>query len=647
MNKKVLAFGLSLLTVSVLVVGLVFTIGQSKNEGAVVTKSAYQLYCESHPDYKKSESEWLDDLINGRLGDKDKWTVTFNSNGGSLVDSQIVLDGEKIKEPVNPTRLGYTFQGWLYNGQPWVFFGYSVTSNITLTANWSINTYSIKYDYNGGTISFNNPSSYNVTSDLEIETPLKEGYTFNCWIDEYGNEIESIVPGMTGDLILTANWIPIKNQLNVQSDDTSKGHAEIIEGEGYTGEEVMVCATSSTPYVFKAWFDENDEVVSFDNPYIFDMPAGDTYLTAKFDETRELTLNVSDSEKGYVVGAGEYVIDGKVIVRCELEEGAYFKGWYDSDNNFVSSKSTYLFYMPSTDYSLTAVFMNDTEIEQYKYDVNHGVIPSLSSDGKTLTYGMYPQSVVGDAEIVNVLETITTKDENGYIEYNGDYYLKKYIAIYHYEELPDPSGRSFDDGEEMINGDMRWFKVEPIEWEVISNNNDTFELMTTKLIEKQKFHPNSNSRIIDNVIVYANNYKYSYVREWLNNSFLNKAFFLNDSYLIEKEIDNSPSSTGSSSNIYACDNTIDKVYLPSVHEIKQYLTKTETLACKTTDYTRSSGIAYDFTGINYRSDYWTRSPDSDPEYIDHCKRVTFNDRIGRNGASLDRCIRPCINIVIK
>lgn len=70
--------------------------------------------------------------------DQDVFTVAFNSDGGSPVASQSILDGQKATAPANPTKNGYTFAGW-YNGSVKYDFNTAVTSNLTLTAKWSKN----------------------------------------------------------------------------------------------------------------------------------------------------------------------------------------------------------------------------------------------------------------------------------------------------------------------------------------------------------------------------------------------------------------------------------------------------------------------------------------------------------------------------
>ena len=67
-----------------------------------------------------------------------KYTVTFDSNGGSKVSKQTLEVGKTAKKPSNPTRSGYTFKGWYLNGSAYNFSN-KVTKNITLTAKWEKN----------------------------------------------------------------------------------------------------------------------------------------------------------------------------------------------------------------------------------------------------------------------------------------------------------------------------------------------------------------------------------------------------------------------------------------------------------------------------------------------------------------------------
>ena len=80
---------------------------------------------------------WLDNVSIWETQEDPKYTVTFDSNGGSEVAAyNDVVQGSKIVKPEDPTLNGYAFYGW-YNGEDlWDFENDVVTENITLTAKW-------------------------------------------------------------------------------------------------------------------------------------------------------------------------------------------------------------------------------------------------------------------------------------------------------------------------------------------------------------------------------------------------------------------------------------------------------------------------------------------------------------------------------
>ena len=110
-------------------------------------KSAYELFKEAHPEYEGDEKQWLDDLINGRLGSFSKsYTVTFDLGYNGLSFTQTVLDGKKAQKPDNPTREGYRFLDWVdENKDHWVFNGYCITSDITLHAVWEQTSFVVTF----------------------------------------------------------------------------------------------------------------------------------------------------------------------------------------------------------------------------------------------------------------------------------------------------------------------------------------------------------------------------------------------------------------------------------------------------------------------------------------------------------------------
>lgn len=103
-----------------------------------------------------------------------------------------------------PTRTGYTFTGWTDASNTTHASGDTITTALSsLQANWTTITYTITYNYNGGTGS--NPTSYTVNSGtINLSTPTRSGYTFTGWTGS--NTSGVISAGTTGNLSFTANW---------------------------------------------------------------------------------------------------------------------------------------------------------------------------------------------------------------------------------------------------------------------------------------------------------------------------------------------------------------------------------------------------------------------------------------------------------
>lgn len=119
------------------------------------------------------------------------WTsykITFNANGGSgAPGSQTKWKDQTLTlSSTKPTRTGYSFMGWgmSANGSVVYASGASYTSNasVTLYAVWKANTYTVKYDANGGSYPpANQTKIYGQTLTLSKVTPTRTNYTFKGW----------------------------------------------------------------------------------------------------------------------------------------------------------------------------------------------------------------------------------------------------------------------------------------------------------------------------------------------------------------------------------------------------------------------------------------------------------------------------------
>ena len=115
-----------------------------------------------------------------------KWktaTVSFTTEYGT-VPSITKYTGQKLSETEIPTlepRTGYTLDGW-FNGSTKLTTDYTVNGDVMFTEKWTVNTYLITFNANGGTDSDSSQTvTYGTTVKLNANTFTREGYTFNGW----------------------------------------------------------------------------------------------------------------------------------------------------------------------------------------------------------------------------------------------------------------------------------------------------------------------------------------------------------------------------------------------------------------------------------------------------------------------------------
>ena len=249
----------------------------------------------------------------------------------------------------------------------------------------------------------------------------------------------------------------------------------------------------------------------------------------------------------------------------------------------------------------------------------------------TLYFGSYPQSHVSDPELIETLNGLSSPDERGYYAYGGDYYVKRAAA------LDDGSfavhAHDYFDDDVVINaGQTYWFRVDPIQWNIIEENEDSYLLISSYILDGGLYDEDSN------------NYEDSDIRNWLNTSFLDMAISSSNEKVLLSEVDNTLASTPDEHNSYVGDNTLDKVFLPSVKDLTNvaygFFANADRV-CSLTDFARTSGmeIQEGFTGA-----YFTRTPHPNGQ-----RCFYFYDHRGHQGSATNVAaftfgIRPLIRI---
>jgi uncharacterized repeat protein (TIGR02543 family) len=255
------------------------------------------------------------------------YVVNFNSQGGSAVAaSSFVTAGAVSLAPV-PTRRGYTFTGWsTTEAGDVVSFPYfpAVIENITLHANWNINTYVVSLNTNGG--SNVPPSSFQTDGALStlIET-FRPGYTFLGWSATDGGDALAFPysPGVVENITLHAKWDAHTHAVTL---DTKGGLPVLAVSFRTDGNIALAPSTPIRPgYTFLGWSaTDGGEAVSF--PYAPGVIENIT-LFAKWEaNTYSVSLNTTG---GLALPSGSFRTDGDIstVPPTPVRVGYTFVGW--------------------------------------------------------------------------------------------------------------------------------------------------------------------------------------------------------------------------------------------------------------------------------------------------------------------------------
>lgn len=136
------------------------------------------------------------------------FSVSFDSNGGSIVQTQTLKKGDKIEDP-KCEKLGYTLDGWYLNGEKLDLQDYTVTQSIKLYAVWNINNYCINYINVSDDVINNNPVSYTIEdNNIRLNSINCDNKIFEGWYldEEFTQQIEVINTSTCDDINLYAKW---------------------------------------------------------------------------------------------------------------------------------------------------------------------------------------------------------------------------------------------------------------------------------------------------------------------------------------------------------------------------------------------------------------------------------------------------------
>ena len=267
-----------------------------------------------------------------------------------------------------------------------------------------------------------------------------------------------------------------------------------------------------------------------------------------------------------------------------------------------------------------------------------------SKKGNYVYFGSYPQTKVSDKTLLNTLNAKAGElptEENSYLWNSYGYYINgsvkdymwyideevdgsKYRGVYFTSYRPRHcvQGSDKDYSSQKLNeyfeSTAYWFKYEVVRWRVLTEIGNRAFLMCNIAIDAQQYYNDYNTtRLIDGKTVYVNNYAESHIRKWLNETFYNTAFNdLQKAIIGMTSVDNSARSANpfdnatqwnKGENEYACENTLDKIFLLSEYEVTNPTYGFTGSALMSSDYAKSQGC-YQDNDYNGSCRWWLRSP---------------------------------------
>lgn len=353
--------------------------------------------------------------------DIQKYTVTFDSKGGSDIPSKRVEINQTVARPADPVREGYDFTGWKKDGADYNFDS-PVTSDITLEAGWEAHKYNVVFDANGGSGSMASIElAYGAEIVLTKNAFTREGYEYCGWnLSADGSkktfEDEQSVSNLTsknGETItMYAQW-----KKTLKSADITVS----VEDGGikYTGREVRPNVTvmdgiaDITRYCRLTYSDNVD--------------AGEAKVTVSIQGTNPKYSNKETREETFTIGKADYTAS---VVELSAE---YFNSESASDAVDIMR---YLSKLPAdrgtTEFSATVsgdiVCEKTPTIEHFsdtgKLMLSYSLKPSdKESQGKINVIASmknYHDSVVITVNIHQIDSVIYRKEKKEYYPFFGD-----------------------------------------------------------------------------------------------------------------------------------------------------------------------------------------------------------------------------------
>lgn len=252
--------------------------------------------------YPGSKKQW-DDIAKGSNNDVlknnlicAKLEATFDPDNGDPTVTKFIDNDKssKFTELVpEPIKENYTFAGW-YNGNEKFDFTTVPTGDVTLTAKWNINQYTVKFVSDHGSFADQTVEHGKPIETDKLTIPKVDGYTFGGWYADEDRTIEfDFNTQITSDTKVYVKWEKSKYTVQFVSEHGSFADKPIEYGGTIDPDKLTIPKVDG--YTFDGWYADEAHTTKFD----FSTPiTGDTKVYAKWEKNAPVlpdtyALNVS------------------------------------------------------------------------------------------------------------------------------------------------------------------------------------------------------------------------------------------------------------------------------------------------------------------------------------------------------------------
>ena len=353
-----------------------------------------------------------------------QYAITFDTNGGSEI-APITQDyGTKITTPADPTRKGYTFKGWdkeIPKTMP--------AENITVTAQWEINRYTITFDTAGGSEIAPITQDYgtNITAPAD---PTRKGYTFKGW----DKEIPETMPAE--NITIKAQWEI--NRYTITFD--TAGGSEIAPITQDYGTNITAPADPTRKgYTFKGWDKEIPETMPAENITVkaqweinqytiaFVTNGGSEIAPITQDYGTEITAPDNPTREGYTFIGWDKAIPTtmpaeNITVTAQWKDSEKPTGEIKINENswkaFLNNITFGLFFKDTQTVTITAAD-NSGETVTVEYLLSDKELTKAELDGMTFTAYTAPFGIDPDNEYIIYVRLTDKAGNTDYICSDG------------------------------------------------------------------------------------------------------------------------------------------------------------------------------------------------------------------------------------